>query len=80
MRYLHSPYDAEALMRQESYFHTTAADALTSCVAKIPTAIPDNKVHEDEVNMGPIWGRQDPGGPHVGPINFAIWDGIDCVV
>ena len=37
-------------------------------------------------NMGPTWGgqdpggphvgpmnRQDPGGPHVGPINFAIW-------
>ena len=24
-------------------------------------------------NMGPIWGRQDPGGPHVGPIIFAIW-------
>ena len=23
-------------------------------------------------NMGPIWGRQDPGGPHVGPMNFAI--------
>ena len=22
--------------------------------------------------MGPIWGRQDPGGPHVGPKNFAI--------
>ena len=19
------------------------------------------------------WGRQDPGGPHVGPMNFAIW-------
>ena len=30
----------------------------------------DNKVHV--ANMGPIWGRQDPGGPHVGPINFAI--------
>ena len=26
---------------------------------------PDNKVHE--AYMGPIWGRQDPGGPHVGP-------------
>ena len=26
--------------------------------------------------MGPIWGRQDPGGPNVGPMNFAIWDGI----
>ena len=24
--------------------------------------------------MGPIWGRQDSGGPHVGPINFVIWD------
>ena len=23
---------------------------------------------------GPIWGRQDPGGPHVGPMDFAIWD------
>ena len=34
--------------------------------------IPDSKVHE--ANMGPIWGRQDPGGPHVGTMNFAIWD------
>ena len=33
---------------------------------------PDSKVHG--ANMGPIWGRQDPGGPHVGPINFFIWD------
>ena len=23
--------------------------------------------------MGPTWGRQDPGGPHVGPMNLAIW-------
>ena len=36
------------------------------------TAIPDSKVHG--ANMGPIWARQDSGGPHVGPINFAIWD------
>ena len=33
--------------------------------------VPDSKVHG--TNMGPIWGRQDPGGPHVGPMNFAIW-------
>ena len=33
---------------------------------------PDNKVHG--ANMGPIWGQQDPGGPHVGPMNFAIWE------
>ena len=32
---------------------------------------PDSKVHG--ATMGPIWGRQDPCGPHVGPINFAIW-------
>ena len=32
---------------------------------------PDSKTHG--ANMGPIWGRRDPGGPHVGPMNFAIW-------
>ena len=32
---------------------------------------PDSKVHG--ASMGPIWGRQDPGGPHVGPMNFALW-------
>ena len=34
--------------------------------------IPDSKVHV--TNMGPIWGRQDPGGPHVGLMNIASWD------
>ena len=34
---------------------------------------PDSKVHR--AIMGPIWGRQDPGGSQVGPMNFAI-----CVV
>ena len=34
--------------------------------------IPDSEVHG--ANIGPIWGRQDAGGPHVGPMNFAIWD------
>ena len=33
-----------------------------------------HQVHE--ANMGPIWGRQDPGGPHVGLVNFAIWDSL----
>ena len=35
---------------------------------------PDSKVHG--ANMGSIWGRQDPGGPHVGPMSFAIWAGM----
>ena len=30
---------------------------------------PDSKDHG--VNMGTTRGRQDPGGPHVGPMNFA---------
>ena len=34
--------------------------------------IPDSKVHG--ANMGPVPGRQDRGGPHVGPMNFANWD------
>ena len=36
----------------------------------------DSKVRG--ANMGPIWGRQDPGGPHVGPTILAIWGSI-CV-
>ena len=35
------------------------------------TTIPGSKVHG--TNMGPIWGRQAPGGPHVDPMNFANW-------
>ena len=30
--------------------------------------------------MGPTWGRQDPGGPHVDPMNFAIWDVPACII
>ena len=34
-------------------------------------SLTDSNVHG--ANMGPIWDRQDPAGPHVGPMNFAIW-------
>ena len=45
---------------------------LSHCCAICNTIdCPDNKVHG--ANMGPIWGRQDPGGPHVGPTNFTVW-------
>ena len=30
-----------------------------------------SKVHG--ANMGPTCGRQDPGGPHVGHVNLAVW-------
>ena len=32
---------------------------------------PNNKVRG--ANMGPTWGRQDPGVPHVGHVKLAIW-------
>ena len=32
---------------------------------------PDSKVHG--ANMGPVRGRQDPGGPHVDPMKIATW-------
>ena len=31
---------------------------------------PDSKVHG--AYMGPTWGQQDLGGPHVGPMNLVI--------
>ena len=48
---------------------------ITKAIELLAATIPDSKIHG--ANMGPIWGRQDPGGPHVGPMNFAIWD-EDC--
>ena len=44
---------------------------LSSCFDCILLLYPDSKVHG--ANMGPIWGWQDPDGPHVGPMKFAIW-------
>ena len=38
---------------------------------------PDSKVHG--ANMGPIWGRQDPGWNHVRPMNLAIWVWLSCL-
>ena len=51
--------------------------SLRVCVAinSSPPSAPDSKVHG--ADMGPTWLRQDPGGPHVDPMNLAIW-GIIC--
>ena len=38
---------------------------------------PDSKVHG--AYMGPTWGRQDPGGVHVGPMNLAIRVYLKCM-
>ena len=38
---------------------------------------PDSKVYG--ANLGPTWCRQDPGGPHVDPMNLAIWDQLNDI-
>ena len=45
---------------------------------RFPRNIPDCKVHG--ANMGPIWGRQDPRGPHIGPMNFVIWASMNHTI
>ena len=45
---------------------------LSGCPAMYVCGTADIKVHE--AYMGHIWGRQDPGGPHVGPMNLVIRD------
>ena len=55
--------------------HGTVRVKIVACHGTVlEIHVPDSKVHG--ANMGPIWGRQDPGGPHVSPMNFAIWDGL----
>ena len=51
---------------------TDATQTLMSAVVGKVIDNPDSKVLG--ANMGPIWGRQDPDGPHVGPMNFPIWE------
>ena len=63
-----------AVRRRETLWHSDDQLIYTiRTMYQLGTAdpFPDSKVHG--ANMGPIWGRQDPGGPHVGTMNFAIW-------
>ena len=59
----------------ESLSEHVVTERANGCIGILVThntaGVPDSKLHG--VNMRPIWGRQDPGGPHVGPMNFAIW-------
>ena len=53
-------------------FMTTLLVSTDTC--RSSEAGPDSKIHG--ANMVPIWDRQVPGGPHVGPMNFNIWVSI----
>ena len=45
-----------------------------ACYETVCLNILDSKVHG--ANVGLTWGRQEQGGPHVGHMNFAIWDAM----
>ena len=57
---------------KQPWWHLTIPHRPHQCLAGLTSHHADSKVHG--ANMGPIWGWQDPDGPHVGPMNFAIWD------
>ena len=38
------------------------------------------EINAHGVNMGPIWGQQDPGGTHVGPINLVFLEYIHIFI
>ena len=67
-KYSNHPYDFNGYDRKCKY--TFMCKRIQH--VKFYHKVPDSKVHG--AYMGPTWGRQDPGGPHVGPMNFSIRD------
>ena len=53
----------EPIMRDMTY--------VTCALVGLDRSHPESKVLG--ANMGPIWGRHDPGGQHVDPMNFIEW-------
>ena len=76
---MYFPLCIVASLAPEKLYCSSAGEVTLKDIGKItPNHIeawvlcfPDNKVHG--ANVGPTRGRQDRGGPHVGPMNFAIW-------
>ena len=58
--------------RHINMIHGSFWNGLKISLFQVPNSFPGSKVHG--ANMGPTWGRQDPGGPHIGPVNFAVWE------
>ena len=54
-----------------SYFDNRNSKPGKATKMMLCCSFPDCKVHG--AIMGPIWGWQVSGGPHVGPMNLAIW-------
>ena len=68
---IHAEYHRVQILRN-SWNYIWIERPLADILLIIWLKIPDSKIHGP--NMGPIWGRQDPCGPHVGPMNLVIWE------
>ena len=68
-----NPHPWEFSASMQMHFQPFSLSApLSSCLDALnPPPTPDNKVYG--ANMGPTWGRQDPGGSHVGNMSLVIW-------
>ena len=70
---MNDDYWLHSIRRQEHNWHVLRLYPEVSHSGNYVSDCPDRKVHG--AKMRPMWGRQDPGGPDVGPMNFAIWVG-----
>ena len=69
--YLTSSHSIYGISRQHVEYAGHSCKPMSTSSCDDIQLVPDSKFHG--ANMGPIWVRQDPGGPHVGPMNLAIW-------
>ena len=62
--------DTDALINVDKHFGDIASIQGVPLFNDSKQDFPDGKVYV--VNMGPSWGRKDPGGLHDVPMNLAI--------
>ena len=68
MQYFH-------ILKVDTYCHQICGHQLWVVKNEFLNAVSsDSKIHG--TNVAPTWGRQGPGGPHVGHTNLAIWVGF----
>ena len=68
-------------LKVDSFKAIDGQDSLSICLYNsglLTAPFPESMVRV--ANMGPTWGRQDPGGPHVGPMNLAIRVALSATV
>ena len=66
------PFERDPTQPTRTHTHTNTLTCMKPAGKQRQHNSPDSEVHG--ANMGPTWGRQNPGGPHVGHMDLAIWE------